>query len=355
MKLKVKDNLHYSFSKVDGYDAVFVMVISEREAGKSTAMVSKMYKAFKSGKISFLFRRLTADITELYIESIANILRKFHDENIELTYNKNSIKEGAVKITIGDKILCYVLSLSAPLSRLKSCMVDNLIYIFFDEYICNTRIGEKYLKNEFFKFSEIYNTYQREMKDGEKLKCYFLGNPYSLYNPYFSGFEVDVKQVKRGEIYKKKGFPVVVESYEITKELKDFILERNPLYKFDNSYKRYAFDGESINDMSIKLYDEIPLYFKLLYGFRIEGVLLGLFFNTKESEGNLFIVKKLTDEHKKLNIYCYDFKELIDRTVLLDINTKRKLEKFKYAFRRRLIEYQDLECYYLCEELFCKI
>ena len=51
-----------------------------------------------------------------------------------------------------------------------------------DEYIINPKSGERYGKDEAFKIKEAYTTWRREC-DGV-LKCYFLANPYSLYNPY---------------------------------------------------------------------------------------------------------------------------------------------------------------------------
>ncbi len=349
-----KDNLHYSTTRIDGYNAAFNLIISEREAGKSTTVIDKCWKVFNNGGCSFLFRRLTADITELYVESIQEILRKFYGDAITVTYQKKGINEGAVKLMIDDRIFCYILSLSAPLSRLKSCMVPNLRLIVFDEFICNTRIGEKYLKNEFFKFQELYNTYQRECTD-QTLKCYFLGNPYSLYNPYFVGFEVDVKKIKRGTIYKVPDRPVVVESYEITPELRAAILARNPLYQFDNSYKKYAFEGQAINDMNIRIVDREPPHFQLIFGFRMNGQTLGLFQTTDYTSEDLFYVRKLTAEHNRLDFYCFEFDELISRTVLLDPNTAGRFVNFKRAFRKRLVQFADLESYYLAEELYLNL
>lgn len=42
-----RDKLHYNTTKIDGYNLPFNFIISEREAGKSTAIVlDKIYKAF---------------------------------------------------------------------------------------------------------------------------------------------------------------------------------------------------------------------------------------------------------------------------------------------------------------------
>ena len=71
------DDLHFSFREVDSYNKPFNFIISEREAGKTTAMVLKMWKAFQENRTSLILRRQAVDITDLYIDSIQNVLNKF--------------------------------------------------------------------------------------------------------------------------------------------------------------------------------------------------------------------------------------------------------------------------------------
>ena len=49
---------------------------------------------------------------------------------------------------------------------------------------------------------------------------------------------------------------------------------------------------------------------------------------------------------KKRDVYCFDLEELVDRTSLLSIDDKWKFEKLKNAMRKRLIEFNSIECYY---------
>ena len=58
---------------------------------------------------------------------------------------------------------------------------------------------------------------------------------------------------------------------------------------------------------------------------------------------------------KKRDVYCFDLEELVDRTSLLSIDDKWKFEKLKNAMRKRLIEFNSIECYYLFEEIFYNI
>ena len=142
-----------------------------------------------------VLRRQIADCTETYVQDIEKIINKFSYVPVRLIYKKGDITSGIIDVyaaeyeKVGDKEYLYnkrlffrLLGISNPMSRIKSLMLPNIKYILFDEFICNIRLGEKYLNDEAFKFKEIYNTFQRECQDG--LICYFFGNPYSVYNPY---------------------------------------------------------------------------------------------------------------------------------------------------------------------------
>ena len=48
-------------------------------------------------------------------------------------------------------------------------------------------------------------------------------------------------------------------------------LERNPLYKFNDGYKKYAFFGQAINDANIQLENKCPDNFRLRHVIRING------------------------------------------------------------------------------------
>ena len=263
-----RDNIHFNLRKIDGYNLPFNFIISEREAGKSTAVWLKTYEAFKrDNKTTLVIRRKITHITKAYIDDIAQIINKFTDDSVKFEYSQSSLKEGITDISINNKRFMRICSLSCDITALKSLVLRDLKFIVFDEFICNQRFGEKYLKDEATKFMEVYNTFRRE---SEGLKCYFMGNPYSLYNPYFMFFNVDSSKLKRGAIISdKKSY--VIQCYEITPELRAKILAENPLYQFDNSYTKYAFEGVNVNDQNIIIMKEKPEGFRLLYVFKHSG------------------------------------------------------------------------------------
>ena len=140
--------------------------------------------------------------------------------------------------------------------------------------------------------------------------------------------------------------------YDLTQELKDYILKVNPLYQFDGLYKRYAFDGIAINDEKIKL-GKLPDNYYLQFVFRMENRNIGLFKNRYYSEDNdRYFVKFVTDVSAIRTIYCFDFKDLMNRCAIISNEERDRLNKFKIAMRRRTISFDDINVYYMCEEIY---
>ena len=347
-----RDNIHFNTRKIDGYNLPFNFIISEREAGKSTAIWLKAYKEFVDNESTILvIRRKVVHITKAYIDDIAQIINKFTDDKVVFQYSQSTIKEGIVDIYINEKRFMRICALSVDITALKSLVLRNLKYIIFDEFICNQRFGEKYLKDEATKFMEVYNTFRRE---SEGLKCYFMGNPYSLYNPMFLFFNVDTSKLTRGSVITdKKSY--VIQCYEILPELREKILKENPLYQFDNAYTKYAFEGKNVNDENIIIRSKLPPNFKLLYVFKSANRYIGLYRQDIFFESDIlyyaeFIpVEKIS---KRRDIICFDFEELVDRVVMLSPDERYKFQKIKDAMRKRLIAFNSIECYYLLEEIY---
>lgn len=368
MAKKTKDNLHINFQEVDGYQKPFNYIISEREPGKSTELSTKLEALYKKGMTGLVLRRLTADITESYITSIPEAIQDFVDYKIEITFSKSQLKEGVVDVyrveryeTEEGKIkkelrLWYrVISLSNPLSRIKSLVLRELGGIFFDEFICNTRLGEKYLPDEAFKFKELFTTYRRWKSDKIKmLRCYFCGNPYSKYNPYFADHNVNYNAIKRGSFYVGSNF--VIWCYEMLPELREKILRDNPLYEFDNAYKKYAFDGIAVNDSNILVCDKQPQNYFLRLMFYKDGKYYGVYESLDMADGFKYWVGSAdVFEGKRRNIVAFDFNDLIDKTALISKLDKVSFQKFKLAIGRREVQYSSIESAYVCEEIYTSL
>lgn len=349
---KPLDNIHFSSREVNGYGKYFIAIISEREPGKSTDIAFLVLRAWCKGKPSVVLRRRTINITKQYIDDWFKIYRKFL-KNPPIPYFSISNKdEGMVDVMVDGELFFRIISLSSPLYQLKGQVIPNIAYVIFDEFICNTRMGEKYLPDEAFRFKELYKTLRRET---DFLKAYFLGNPYSLYNPIFAWWGVDTTKLRRGSIIAGKTW--VVQCYEMKPELRAYLRKVDPLYTFDDDYTKYAFDGLAVNDVHVRLNETQPNNYYLKFLFKVDNHFIGVFENNNyEDLDNRFWCGYVSEISKRRTAYCFDFNELISQTCrLLSGAEKIKFSKFKEALRNRAVEFSTLVCYYLIEELFHNI
>ena len=347
------DNLHYDFRQIDGYNKPFNIIISPRELGKTTmAWVKKIYRPWQKNFKPWLYLTRNAnEITDSLISDIEMNINKFNDE-VNLIYARGSLESGICDVFIevnGEKKLFFrMLALNIKLRKIKLSKIANIGGILMDEYIIDPKSGEKYLKNEEMKIKEIYTTYRRESEN--VLKMYFLGNPYSLYNPLFMWLGVDTRRLKPDTII--VGDEYVVQCAVLSEELRNQILEKNPLYQFDESYKMYAFDGLAVNDMNIRI-GTFPLNYQLKFIVRVNNMNIGIFKNNylvdKEDRYYCKEVKAFSLDRK---IFAFDFTDVINKCVLVGMEERRRLENFRNCFRKRQVVFSNVNVYYLIEEVY---
>lgn len=335
-----RDKIHFDFSKVDGYNKPFNAIISPREDGKSTSFwLDKAYPAFKKGRTTIVIRRRGVDITEKYINSIEFILQKFVSPGIHLKFKTSTVKEGVVDVRLDGDLFFSVIALSSPLQRIKSLAQKDPAYLFFDEFIINARMGEKYIADEWFKIKEIYNTFYREST--KTLKFYACGNPYSLYSPILSAQGYSPQDVWKKGIVVYGNF--LIDYHKLNPELEKKILDKNPLYEFQSDYFDYAFSGKAINDRGINITPfngESSISFLLV----IEGKRLAIW---RKPDLTFWVGHHKGDT--KRDIISITIDDLYQGTRLFDNDLKMKLRLFKGYFNYKKVEFEDLECYYLIE------
>ena len=363
------DDIHYNTTKLDGPQKPFRLAVSEREAGKSTRWLQFYSYNYMYENTVLVLRRQIADVTETYINDIENIINKFSLVPVKLDFKKGDMKSGIIDVYAyeyeqqGDEIVKYnkrlffrVVGMSNPMSRIKSLMLPHIKYIFFDEFICNVRLGEKYLNDEAFKFKEIYNTFQRECPTG--LICYFFGNPYSVFNPYFEWLKINTRKVKPGAYI--VGDNYVLECYQLKPELKEMILKRNPLYQFDDSYRKYAFDGIAVNDVNIIIINK-PQLCRLRYVFKVSGKYYGFYgisTDAKEYRDNhlTFYCEELrwNPEYKRIAM-CFDFNDLGTNSAIMQKINKETFYWLKHSIANNMVGYQKVDCEYQAEAIYAKL
>lgn len=349
-----RDNIHYSWRTIDGYNKPYNFVMSPREPGKTSMMwLEKVYLPWKKDRRPWVyFVRKTVEITEALITSIFDTtINKFTDDNVTPEFKTGAFKDGIVDVSINGELFFRIVSLSIDLRRIKLAVVPRIKAVFMDEYIIDPRSGEKYIKNEAFKIKEAYTTWRRE--SDTMLKMYFAANPYSLFNPLFVDWGVPVGKLRKGAFY--VGDVYVIEWAQLNPLLKEKLLRENPLYKFDEEYNEYALEGVAVNDRNIKL-GNLPQNYYLQFVVRMEGKSIGIFRNNyADDHEDRYFCQFLDSVGVSRVVYCFDFDSMVERSVLMSWEDRACFERFKDAMRRRLVSFQDVNVYYYVAELYKNI
>lgn len=347
------DDLHYSFREIDGYNKPFNFVMSPREPGKTTAMwFKKIYCNWKKKhKPWYYLVRYVVEITDTLIDDIANTyINKFSDDNVKLQYKSGDLKGGIVDVFIEGQIFLRICALSCKLRKLKLAILQDAEGAFMDEYIIDPSTGEKYLQGEAFKLKEVYTTWRRGYTGTGIFKFYFCANPYSLFNPLFVDWKVEVNQLKRDSFYVGKFF--VIHWAILNPKLRAMLLEKNPFYKFDEDYANYAVEGQATQDANIKI-GALPEGYKLQFVFLYDKIKIGIYRNyTEDIELDKFYAKEIKNEGYSKAIYCVDFADMINGSILLGNEDRLRLKIFKNAIRTRQITFENINLYYILKEVY---
>lgn len=363
--VKQLDDIHYNFRRIDSVNKPFNLIVSAREAGKTTAaVVLKAWKVFKEKNWRTIFlRRNIADITELYIDSFQEILNTFVDEDIKLKYTKQDAKSGAVKIfcksplTGKVELFLVIIGMSQKIQRIKSNVVMNLAYIFYDEFIVNPEYREVYLPNEFTKLKDVYSTFQRYAPQiwedtGKYVKIYFLGNPYTLYSPFTEAFKVNYNDMNPGSLL--SGDEWAVENYQLLPQLVEKIQKRNPFYRQNDEFTKYALHGIAINDLNARL-GKLENGFTLKYIVSVDKTRIGIYRNTGKSiweDDRRFYCCKNPPENANKDVYCFDFSDLTGGRILYNKKDCASFDLFKNAMRSNWVVFDDVGTYNMIKQIY---
>ena len=356
MSMKKYDQIHWNSQVVDSYNKPFNCIQSPREDGKTTSMIKKIKTAFDKYELpSLIMRSQIADITEQYIDDIADAWNMFHedDEQIHFFYKKSSIDKGVVDIylTLSDmkehtNPFIRVAALNASMQRLKSGCKKFFLF-WQDEYIINYRVGEKYINGYVWRFKELYNTYRRE---NPNMKVYFTGNVYTYYHPIHEWLGLDTNQISSGKLI--VGDNYVYQNHRLTDELLEKVL-KNPMYMNDKEYLAYAVYGEPINDQSIKIQSSLPKNYSMKYLFKIEQQWLAVYAGSNPKIDEPFYCERVdwNPEYQRLAL-CFDFSNLGNGSVIPSKDILMRLYPLKYAVMNRMITFKDINCSYLMEQIY---
>lgn len=351
------DDMHLTredIRAIDGYAKPFNFFMSARELGKSTGLwLLKIFASWLSNKKPWIYlTRTSVEISDSLIDTIFETnINKWIDEPVKPQFKTGDFASGIVDVCIDGEIFIRIVSLSVKLRRIKLATLRNCGGVFMDEYIIDPRSGEKYLQGEAFKIKEAYTTWRRESEG--MLRCYFAGNPYSLFNPLFMDWGV-----RSEELVKNKGGYLVGDGFVINwanlkQKLIDHILAVNPLYQFDEDYTSYALQGNAVNDANIRIKNSEPQGFSLKFVLRSSGRFIGVYRSDTFVNGSFPFWCAFIDEFSsRRTAWCFDLSEMMNRTALISYEERTRLSTFKEAIRRGNVEYSDVSVYYLVEEIY---
>ena len=359
-----KDNIHLSTEKGDSYNVLDNFYITSRGMGKSAIFWSKLYNAWKKlGRSGIVLRTIQADITASYLDDIETMLNKFRctEDYIKITYKRGSIKDGVVDVFIqepGDKekyLFVRVIAIGIKVSRYKSLIIRNPSMMGYDEFIPNTRLGEKWLPDAPWRVKELYSTFARET-DGYTLKRYWFGNPYSRYIPYLLNYyKIDTLKLKPGDFI--HGDNYIIDLQKPKPELVELLKKQNPdlLNDIDDEWTRFM-NGEFINDENYIIEPVQPQGYQLRWVFRIANHYLGCFRADNPTNSDYYAdwyVKMMDDWNgNRRDVYACNFDNLIEGTKLITVSDKVNTQVLKNAIAQRRIAFQDVNSAYLLQSIY---
>lgn len=359
------DNIHINFAPIDGYNKDFNYIASPREDGKTTTFVAKKaWPAFKKwGLRTIVVNRNICDITQDYVQTFADIIREFCNEEPKFKMPSNvDMQKGIATMTLDDKPVFTFIGLSKTIQSLKKIKYYNTAFIMFDEFFVNPKYGEKYLPMEANKFMDLYNTIYRDNKGDDtrpRVKCYFLGNPVSLYNPHLGYWHVDTRKLgikgEPNESVFQSGEKWAVWRKTLSRELYDQIKIKNPGYSLEGNagYTDYALNGENVNDANIRIEPKSPNDYRLRYIFQFEETTIGCFQNNDyANRDDIFYCKEVKSVSKHRDVFCFDFSELSTGGVLMSATERMRLANLRSAMRLRAVEFSNIEIAYKMQEIY---
>lgn len=212
---------YYSLDRINGMECHYNMIIGERSAGKTYAVLKQgVENYFKDESTFAIIRRWEEDLRgKRGSEMFSNLVRNGEIERIsggrwtDVYYYSSrwffcNYDENGKRSEISDKPFCYGFALSM-MEHDKSTAYPTVTTILFDEFITRTM----YLPEEFVLFTNVLSTIIRLRSN---VRIYMCGNTISKYSPYFAEMGImHIKEMTPGKIdiyeYGDSGLRVAVE------------------------------------------------------------------------------------------------------------------------------------------------
>ena len=199
----------YTPNKQLTYNRIYNFVIGVRGGGKTFNTLLHAIKRFeKKGEQFVYLRRRAVELDDACRRKDGGDLFSdirhhgyFKDVDLKVVADKS----GGYNFYYNDKIMGYGKALS---TARRSTSLPKVKLIIFDEFLIDDKNRhDRYLNNgnEMFLFNNFYETIAR----GRDIPVFFLGNAFSMVNPYFIELGIRIDNPKPNKIYKGKFWTVV--------------------------------------------------------------------------------------------------------------------------------------------------
>lgn len=192
---------------------IFNFAVGVRGGGKTLNTILEAILKFKKDGSEFIYlRRRQVDLDDSCIgkdgagDLFADIRSIEFDQLKGHELKVAADKSGGYNFYFDGKVMGYGKALS---TARRSTSKPNVKRIIFDEFLIDDSVGsrEKYLNrgDEMFLFNNFYETIAR----GRDIPVMFIGNAFSMVNPYFLSLGIRIQEPLNNKIYRGKAWTVI--------------------------------------------------------------------------------------------------------------------------------------------------
>lgn len=280
----------YDPNKTLTHNALFNFIIGNRSSGKSYGLKKRVVKNFKDKGQQFIYLRRYKDELDKSKDSYFDDIiynNEFPDDKI--TFENDCY-------FLNGHLMGYAMALTKA-KDYKSSSFPAVWLVIYEEFIIEENGFSRYLKNEVETFLGFYMSIDRY----RGCKVFFLGNNYSMFNPYTLYWKLQTPY--NSNITKAKGGKILLEMVKAKADERmetDFgqIVEGTP-------FADYAIQNISRIDNDtfvMKKSEKCSYYFTFKYSDELYGVwvdyTIGKFFVSKDVDPCFKIIYSITlDDH----------------------------------------------------------
>jgi len=305
------------------HNALFNFIIGNRSSGKSYGLKKRVIKNFLDKGQQFILLRRFKDELDKSKESYFD----------DVVYNKEfnaDVKFANDCYFINGKLAGYAMALTKA-KDYKSSSFPLVSLIVFEEFIIEDNGYSRYLKNEVEIFLGFYMSIDRY----RGVKVFFLGNNYTMFNPYLMYWNLDTPY--KGDIKKTKNGKILLEMVndeEFIKERKktDFgeLIEGTRFADFAISNKSPVDNNKFI----MKKTEKCSYFFT----FKYMGELFGVWIDY--AEGKIFISYDVDPFFR--TVYSLTLDDHSPNTLLLkQINNSHHFKTLIDCYKEGLVYFEN--------------